>query len=143
MPIIHIQVNYNSEILKDWKGLPVKKEIKIKDFFEDISILYLSSNWWKTDFEVRFSPSKALVGKKISVQCIAQKSVCQYRIYAHFYLISQEIIESNRIPIINAFDILRVSSNDLFISEFNDFPRNILKKLRIDLSNWIKNNGSG
>jgi len=143
MPIIHVRVSYNSEILKDWEGLPVEKETKIKDFFEDISILYLSSNWWETDFEVRFSPSKALVGKKISAQCIAWEAACQYGIYAHFYLISQETIESNRIPIINAFDILRASSNDLFVPEFNDSPRNALEKLRIDLSNWIKNNGGG
>ena len=71
------------------------------------------------------------------------EAACQYGIYAHFYLISQETIESNRIPIINAFDILRASSNDLFVPEFNDSPRNALEKLRIDLSNWIKNNGGG
>jgi hypothetical protein len=42
-----------------------------------------------------------------------------------------------------AFDVLYASSNDLFVPEFNDFPRNALEKLRLDLSNWIKNNGGG
>ena len=51
-------------------------------------------------------------------------------------------MESHRIPI-NAFDILKANSNDLFISEFNNFSRNALEKLRIDLSDWIKNNGGG
>ena len=46
-----------------------------------------------------------------------------------------------RTPIINAFDVLYASSNDLFVPEFNDFPRNALEKLRLDLSNWIKSNG--
>ncbi|PKY58409.1 hypothetical protein RhiirA4_449266, partial [Rhizophagus irregularis] len=44
---------------------------------------------------------------------------------------------------INAFDILKASSNDLFVPEFNDSPRNALEKLRLDLSNWVKNNGGG
>ncbi|GBB87638.1 hypothetical protein RclHR1_01410021 [Rhizophagus clarus] len=75
-----------------------------------------------------------------------QEAACQYGIYAHFYLISQEIIESHRIPainIINAFDIIRASSNDICVPEFNDLPKNALEKLRIDLSNWIKNHGGG
>ena len=58
MPIIHIKISYNSEILKDWKGLFIEKEMKIKDFFGNISILYLSSDWWEADFEVKFSLSK-------------------------------------------------------------------------------------
>src|ERR1044072_2121504 len=44
---------------------------------------------------------------------------------------------------INAFDILRANSNDLFVPEFNVNPRNELEKLRLDLSNWIKNKGGG
>ena len=67
-------------------------------------------------------------------------------IYALFSLISQETtqktMESHRTSI-NAFDILRANSNDLFVPEFNDSPRNALEKLRIDLSDWIKNNGGG
>ena len=35
MPIIHVKISHNSEILKDWEGLPVEKEMKIKDFFRD------------------------------------------------------------------------------------------------------------
>ena len=147
MPIIHVKISYNSEILKDWEGLPIEKETKIKDFFGNISILYLSPDWWEADFEVKFSPSKILVGEKISAQCIAWEAACQYGFYAHFYLISQEIVESHRTPVnpvnINAFDILRASSSDIFVPEFNDSPRNALEKLRIDLSNWIKNNGGG
>src|ERR1044072_7292958 len=147
MSIIHVKISYNSEILKDWEGLPVEKETKIKDFFGDISICHLSSNWWDTDFEVRFSPSKILPGEKISAQCVAWEAACQYGFYAHFYLISQEIVESHRTSVnpvnINAFDILRASSSDIFVLEFNDSPRNALEKLRIDLSNWIKNNDGG
>lgn len=145
MPIVHVKISYKSEILKDWEGLPVDKETKINDFFGDISILYLSSEWWDANFEVKFSPSKTLVGEKISAQCIAWEAACQYGFYAHFYLISQEIIESHRVPTvnINAFDIIRASSNSIFVPEFNDPPKNALEKLRIDLSNWIKNNGGG
>ena len=52
MPIIHVKIICNSEVLKDWEDLPVEKETKIKEFFEDIAILYLSSDWWDADFEV-------------------------------------------------------------------------------------------
>ena len=41
-PIIHVWISYNSEILKDWEGLPVEKETKIKDYFENKSVLYLT-----------------------------------------------------------------------------------------------------
>ncbi|CAB5374111.1 unnamed protein product [Rhizophagus irregularis] len=99
MPIIHVQISYNSVTLKDWEGLPVEKETKIKDFFNDISISCLSSNFWK------------------------------------------QIL--NRTPIINAFDILNANSSNLFVPEFGNSPRNALEKLRLDLSNWIKNNGGG
>ena len=58
MPIIHVKISYDSKILKDWEGLPVEKETKIKDFFGDISIQYLSPDLWEADFEVKFSPSK-------------------------------------------------------------------------------------
>ena len=58
MPIIHVKISYNSETLKDLEGLPVEKETKIKEFFGDTSISYLSPEWWEADFEVRFSPSK-------------------------------------------------------------------------------------
>ena len=146
MPIIHVKISYKSEILKDWEDLPIGRETKIKVFFRDISILYLSSEWCNSNFEVKFSPSKTLVGEKISAECIAWEAACQYGIYAHFYLISQEIIESHRIPavnIINAFDIIRASSNDICVPGFNDLPKNALEKLRIDLSNWIKNHGGG
>ncbi|PKY18698.1 hypothetical protein RhiirB3_492222 [Rhizophagus irregularis] len=36
----------------------------------------------------------------------------------------------------------RLGSN-LFVPEFGNSPRNALEKLRLDLSNWIKNNGGG
>ena len=98
------------------------------------------SDLWNADFEVKFSQSKTLVGEKISAQCIAWEAACQYGIYANFYLISQETMEFSRI---NAFDILRANSNDLFVPEFNVNPRNELEKLRLDLSNWIKNKGGG
>lgn len=138
-----MRVSYKSVILKDWEGLPVEKEIKIKDFFGDISILYLSPDWWDAEFEVKFSPSKTSVGEKISAQCIAWEASLQYGIYAHFYLISQEMISHRISNPISAFDILKASSNDLFVPEFNDSPRNALEKLRLDLSNWVKNNGGG
>ena len=32
MPIIHVRISYNSVTLKDWEGLPVEKETKMKDF---------------------------------------------------------------------------------------------------------------
>ncbi|CAB4383374.1 unnamed protein product [Rhizophagus irregularis] len=114
MPIIHVRVSYKSVILKDWEGLPVEKETKIKDFFGNISILYLSPDWWDAEFEVKFSPSK-----------------------------TSEMISHRISNPINAFDILKASSNDLFVPEFNDSPRNALEKLRLDLSNWVKNNGGG
>ncbi|GBC09836.1 hypothetical protein RclHR1_09150007 [Rhizophagus clarus] len=47
------------------------------------------------------------------------------------------------VNIINAFDIIRASSNDICVPGFNDLPKNALEKLRIDLSNWIKNHGGG
>ena len=51
MPIIHVKISYKSEILKDWEGLPADKETKIKNFFGDISILYLSPEWRDANFE--------------------------------------------------------------------------------------------
>ena len=98
---------------------------------------------WDADFEVKFSSSKTSVGEKISAQCIAWEAACQYGIYANFYLLSHETMEFSRIPIINAFDILRANSSDLFVPEFNVNPRNEYEKLRLDLSNWIKNKGGG
>ena len=53
------------------------------------------------------------------------------------------MIEFSRIPIINAFDILRANSSDLFVPEFNVNPRDEFEKLQLDLSNWIKNKGGG
>ena len=50
-------------------------------------------------------------------------------IYAHFL---SYIARNNGFLILMIFDILRTSS-----------PRNALEKLRINLSNWIKNNGDG
>src|SRR6266487_4149844 len=91
---------HSSKVLKDWEGLPVEKETKVKDFFEN-------------------SSSKTLVGEKISAQCIAWEAACQYGVYANFYIISQETTEFRRAPIINAFDILRANSNDIFVPEFN------------------------
>jgi hypothetical protein len=73
MPIIHVRVSYKSVILKDWEGLPVEKETKIKDFFGDISILYLSPDWWDAEFEVKFSPSKTLVGEKFQHNALLGK----------------------------------------------------------------------
>ena len=60
---------------------------------------------------MKFSLSKTLAGEKISAQCIVWEAACQYGFYAHFYLISQEIIESHEIHAvnINAFDIIRAS----------------------------------
>ncbi|CAB5392760.1 unnamed protein product [Rhizophagus irregularis] len=121
MPIIHVRISYNSVTLKDWEGLPVEKETKIKDFFNDISISCLSSNFWGADFEVKFSSSKTLAGEKVSPNCIAWEAMCQYGIYANFYLVLQETV----------------------IHKFGNSPRNALEKLRLDLSNWIKNNGGG
>jgi hypothetical protein len=46
-----IRISYKFEILKDWEDLPVENETKIKDFFGDISILYLSSDWWDADLK--------------------------------------------------------------------------------------------
>lgn len=69
MPIIHVKISYNSETLKDWEGLSIEKETKNKRIFWR-SISYLSPEWWEADFEVKFSPSKTLVGEKISAQCI-------------------------------------------------------------------------
>ncbi|GBB95624.1 hypothetical protein RclHR1_02580007 [Rhizophagus clarus] len=106
MPIIHVKISYKSEILKDWEVLPVGRETKIKVFFGDISILYLSSEWCNSNFEVKFSPSKTLVREKISAECIAREAAWLVR-----------------------------------VPEFNDLPKNALEKLRIDLSNWIKNYG--
>lgn len=143
MPIIHVRISHNSKVLKDWEGLPVEKETKIKDFFEDISVSYLSPDLWDADFEVKFSSSKTLVGEKISARCIAWEAACQYGFYANFHLISQETTEFSRTPIANAFDILRANSNNIFVPEFNVNPRNALEKLRLDLSNWIKNKGGG
>ncbi|CAG8737708.1 7556_t:CDS:2, partial [Rhizophagus irregularis] len=40
MPIIHVRISYNSVTLKDWEGLPVEKETKMKDFSNDISFSY-------------------------------------------------------------------------------------------------------
>ena len=57
MPIIHVRISHNSKVLKDWEGLPVEKETKIKDFFEDLSVSYLPSDLWDSDFE-EFSSSK-------------------------------------------------------------------------------------
>jgi len=87
MPIIHVRISHNSKVLKDWEGLPVEKETKIKDFFEDISVSCLSPDLWDSDFKVKFSSSKTLVGEKISAQCIAWEATCQYGIYANFYLL--------------------------------------------------------
>ncbi|PKK58257.1 hypothetical protein RhiirC2_796605 [Rhizophagus irregularis] len=92
MPIIHVQISYNSVTLKDWEA----------------------------DFEVKFSSSKTLAGEKVSPNLI-----------------------HSRTPIINAFDILNANSSNLFVPEFGNSPRNALEKLRLDLSNWIKNNGGG
>ena len=33
---------HSSKVLKDWEGLPVEKETKIKDYFENKSVLYLT-----------------------------------------------------------------------------------------------------
>jgi hypothetical protein len=33
---------YTCKVLKDWEGLPVEKETKIKDYFENKSVLYLT-----------------------------------------------------------------------------------------------------
>jgi hypothetical protein len=72
MLIIHVRIiSQNSKVLKDWKGLPVEKETKIKDFFEDILVSYLLPDLWNADFEVKFSSSKTLVGEKISARCIS------------------------------------------------------------------------
>ena len=60
MPIIHVRISHNSKVLKDWEGLPVEKETKLKDFFGEISVLYLSPDFWDAGFEVKFSLSKIL-----------------------------------------------------------------------------------
>jgi hypothetical protein len=120
MSIIHIRTSHNFKVLKDWEGLPVEKETKIKDFFEDLSVSYLPSDLWDSDFEVKFSSSKTLIGEKISARCIAWEAACQHGIYANFYIISQEAMEFSRI---NAFDILRANSNDLLFPEFNVQPK--------------------
>ncbi|PKY57093.1 hypothetical protein RhiirA4_477924 [Rhizophagus irregularis] len=52
MPIIHVRISYNSVTLKDWEGLPVEKETKMKDFSNDISFSCLSSNFWEADFKL-------------------------------------------------------------------------------------------
>ena len=44
---------HSSKVLKDWEGLPVEKETKIKDFFENISVLYLTPDLWDADFSWR------------------------------------------------------------------------------------------
>ncbi|UZO11269.1 uncharacterized protein OCT59_002840 [Rhizophagus irregularis] len=75
MPIIHVRISYNSVTLKDWEGLPVEKEKKLKDFFNDISISYLSSNFWGADFEVKFSSLITLAREKVSPNCIAWGAV--------------------------------------------------------------------
>jgi len=104
MPIIHVRISYNFNVLKDWEGLPVEKETKIKDFFEEISVSYLSPDMWDADFEVKFSQSKKLVGEKVSERCIAWEAACQYGIYANFYIMPQQIIEPSRM---NIFHIVK------------------------------------
>ncbi|CAB4390524.1 unnamed protein product [Rhizophagus irregularis] len=84
MPIIHVRISYNSVTLKDWEGLPVEKETKLKDFFNDIPISYLSSNFWGADFEVKFSSSITLAREKVSPNCIAWGAMCQYGILRKF-----------------------------------------------------------
>ena len=37
-----VRVSHSSKVLKDWEGLPVEKETKIKDYFENKSVLYLT-----------------------------------------------------------------------------------------------------
>ena len=50
--------------------------MKKKDFFEDISVSYLSPDLWGADFEVKVSSPKALVREKISARCIAWEAAC-------------------------------------------------------------------
>ena len=69
--------------------MPVEKKTKIKDFFGDVSILYLSSEWWDADFEVKFSSSKTLVGKKFQHNALCGKP--------DFMLILSCVTRNNRI----------------------------------------------
>jgi len=92
MPIIHVRISHNSKILKDWEGLPVGNETKIKDFFENILVSYLSPDLWDADFEVKFSSSKTLAGEKVSAQCITWEAVCQYKNLMASNLFKIEII---------------------------------------------------
>ena len=87
MPIIHVKINYNSEVLKDWEGLPVEKETKIKDFFGDISFLYLSPDWWEA---VKFSSSKILAREKFQHNVLLGKLHGNMNFMHIFYLISQD-----------------------------------------------------
>ena len=71
---------------------------------------------WDADFEVhqkqlekRFQHNVLLGKPHVNMEFI--------RIF-----ISQETTEFSRAPIINAFDILRANSNDIFVPEFNIEP---------------------
>ncbi|CAI2189083.1 18058_t:CDS:2, partial [Funneliformis geosporum] len=110
MPIIHDRIIHSSKVLKDWEGLPIEKETKIKDFL-----------------------------KIFQQQCIAWEAACQYGIFVNFYIISQEITDFSRAPIINAFDILRANSNDIFGGGWKGkvFAQNVGKKFVTDLASAL------
>lgn len=143
MPTIIVKVEYYSKAVFNWEGLPVHESLSVGEFYQTLVKHEIDRELWNKDITVYFSRTKIGEKEKIGLKCNVWETAKQYGEYVMFKLKDENHLDDEfTTQTINAFDLMRAASMLNYLPEFTS-PNNSFDKLRIDLNEWIKNNGGG
>ena len=97
MPTIIVHVVFNSKTVFEWEGLPVNKDMDIKEFFKDVVVYKLRPELWEKNCVAYFSHTKMGETEKIGLNCNVWETINQCGKYVTFKLLN----DSNDIPAMN------------------------------------------
>ena len=125
------------------EGTPIDENVTVEDFFTTFAIDTLEPEFWNVNFEAYFGKMKFGNKEKVGKRCKVYEASKIYGVFIEIKIIDLNDNSNEERPLRNAFDLLMKSSTTLYLPEFNPTPRNALDQLKIDLTNFINNNGGG
>lgn len=141
MPIIIVRVEFKSKTVFEWEGLPLREDMNIEEFFNNVVVYKLKPELWEKKYVAYFSHTKIGEMDKIGLECNASETIKQCGKYATFKLFgeSDDVLITNTI---DAFELMRSASMLNYLPEFKP-AKNSWEQLRIDLNELIRSNGGG
>ena len=134
MPTIIVNVEYKSKSIFGWEGLPVGKNMNIKEFYENLVMSEIKRELWNKNILAYFSCTKISEKEKIGLKCNTWETAEPFGVFVTFRLKDDDNFDELAIHSINAFELMKIASMQNYLSEFNT-SRNSFDQLRIDLCN--------